>query len=371
MKPKVLIFDSSSGVTGALKAGVYTADALKETFDVTFLIPKQSKASEFLLNRGYKVKFIAFYPLRKQLHVMFMYLPFLLYTSICLLSILTKGNFKFLVINDHNNMCGGVVSLFNWQGKIVSYVRRIPSSQGKLLSRIFLKVLEISSDRVVGVSNAVLKDISYRDDVSLIYDTVQFDDELIDRNFPSFLKIKFLYLANYMEGKGQLDALIAFKNTFNQEDNVSLRFMGADLGLEKNRKFKEQLKSIVKEYKLDKCVDILGYCEDVKNEILNSHILLNFAYSESFSMTCAEAALLGRPTIATKCGGPEEIIINNKTGLLVDIGHIASMSKVMKEISRDETKIIEMGTSAYCNFRKTFSFMRYKNQTLNLFKELT
>jgi L-malate glycosyltransferase len=52
---------------------------------------------------------------------------------------------------------------------------------------------------------------------------------------------------------------------------------------------------------------------------------LNFSESESFSITCLESLFFGCPIVATRSGGPAEIIDHGETGYLVPKGDVAAM----------------------------------------------
>lgn len=56
---------------------------------------------------------------------------------------------------------------------------------------------------------------------------------------------------------------------------------------------------------------------------------------ESFSLVCREALVAGVPVIASRCGGPEEIIRHEENGLLFEPGDAeglaASMSRCLDE----------------------------------------
>lgn len=53
---------------------------------------------------------------------------------------------------------------------------------------------------------------------------------------------------------------------------------------------------------------------------------------ETFGVVYAEALACGKPIIATRCGGPEDIV-NNNNGILVQIGNISELSEAMRYIA--------------------------------------
>lgn len=56
---------------------------------------------------------------------------------------------------------------------------------------------------------------------------------------------------------------------------------------------------------------------------------------ESFSLVCREALAAGIPVIASRCGGPEEIIRHEWNGLLFDPGDAAGLATAVMRLSRD------------------------------------
>ena len=362
MKKKAYILDISTGVTGALKAAIYTAQSICDDYDITFIIPSKSSSGKFIKSHGFKVTKIFYFPLRKRLLNLLLYLPAAIYST-CQLRLLLSGSPKLLIINDHNIMLGGVIRLLNWKGAIVSYVRRIPSSQGRLLSKLFIKVISLSSNKIIAVSKCVKRELHECHNVELIYDTVKLRNVAYTKKCIESVPIRFLYLANYMEGKGQYEALLAFKNAIEINSDLHLKFVGGDLGLSKNIQFMNKVKSEVSKLGINQHIEFGGYTSNVEEEILNSDVLINFSKSESFSMTCAEAAMLGCSSIATKCGGPEEIILNFKSGILVEIDNINEMTEAMIYFADNPSKIEEFGKNAQNRFNDLFSFERYARDT--------
>ena len=65
-------------------------------------------------------------------------------------------------------------------------------------------------------------------------------------------------------------------------------------------------------------VRYLGFRTDVYDALKSLDIFVLTSRSEGFSIATVEAMAAGVPTIATRCGGPEEIIRDGEDGLLVE-----------------------------------------------------
>src|SRR5690606_15668895 len=102
------------------------------------------------------------------------------------------------------------------------------------------------SDIVIGVSKVALSPFRKDNRIRLIYDGV-FQTEKHPYNYeihPSTINI--LYLANYIQGKGQDLAIESFALVCKQKRNVRLTFVGDTFKIPVNERFKS---SIIKKAK--------------------------------------------------------------------------------------------------------------------------
>jgi len=97
-------------------------------------------------------------------------------------------------------------------------------------------------------------------------------------------------------------------------------------------------------------VDFLGPLtrDQVIDEMSKCDALVSSSLVETFGVVLIEAMAFGRPVVATRCGGPEDII-NGENGILVDIDE-ASLAKGLRDIRKAnfDPRIIQEGCfSAY------------------------
>lgn len=59
------------------------------------------------------------------------------------------------------------------------------------------------------------------------------------------------------------------------------------------------------------------------------------SYSESFSYVLTEAMACGTPVIATRCGGPEEVLQEGRYGLMCDVGDVEALARHMETLLDD------------------------------------
>lgn len=366
LKNKVCIIDSSVGITGALKSALLMAEALDDTYDVEFVLPNGSNARLEVENKGYCTYELPIYGLRKKITSILFYLPMLIVTSFKIYSLLKRRSISILILNDFDKPYGLFLRFFGWKGKVYTFVRRRPSSFNKILSRFWIKAALLSSNKIIAVSNVVLNELPNSRKKLRIYNAIKFFGSSNDVNYPDFECIRFLCLGNYMPGKGQMEALNSFHIAYGNNKDIRLHFAGGDLGQEKNLKYKESLIKKISALGLSEVVTFEGYVENVKRVICESHIILNLSKSESFSRVCIESGLFGRPVIATKSGGPQEIINHAESGFLVDVGDVVEIASYIEWFANNRDQVFPMGEAAQKIVNNKFSFYVFKKEIQKL-----
>ena len=77
---------------------------------------------------------------------------------------------------------------------------------------------------------------------------------------------------------------------------------------------------------IEKSCCFLGAQDSIESIISCADIALQPSESESFGISILEALSCGVPVIATRCGGPEEVMIQGETGYLSDVGNVDDMA---------------------------------------------
>ncbi len=346
----VLILDNSNKVTGALKSILNVTSDLKK---VNFIIATPSKSNfEFIEKHGHKAINIRFTEIQKNWKLL-IYLPMLLLNSIRVLRLMRRNEIEILHVNDLYNMVGILVKVLNPKIKLIYHVRLLPDSYVSILYSVWRKLISRFADRLILVSNAVSNHFSNSESKIVIYDGAHVPElgagTVVDD------VVKFFYPANYIPGKGHLYAIKAFSTILNDIPNSLLEFIGGDLGRKSNKLYKKLLIEKVKEMALEDRVIFNDFAYNLNDKIKSSHIVLMFSESESFSMICIEAGLCKKPVIATKCGGPSEIIMHGETGWLVENRDVYEMSRSMKLLYDDHILREKLGNNAYKRCIEQFS----------------
>ena len=358
----ILIIDNSNGFTGAFKCALNEAVLLSDVHRFTFVIPEGSTNSSLLKEKGFTVYEFPLKEISRSLKAVAQYPFYLIGNMFRLKKVIAGEQIGLVQVNDFYNLLGAGLKMFSIKVKLITYVRFLPSSLPGSLRNLWTSMAHRSRDGVIAVSDAVLRQLPGNDKTIRIYDAVSLDEKIKQHTIQE--GITFLYLANFTRGKGQEHALAAFKKLYDTNKEVRLKYVGGFLGLEKNKLFRQELEDEVKKSHLESAVSFHEFDENIERLIKESYALLNFSEAESFSMTCLEASYYGTPVIATKCGGPEEIIVDGETGILVEKRDVAGMAAAMQKLV-DDKSLRERYSDAGKQFvRNRFSRDIFKEQML-------
>jgi len=86
---------------------------------------------------------------------------------------------------------------------------------------------------------------------------------------------------------------------------------------------------------LEDTVALPGFREDVPAVLRSLDIYVSSSSSEGFSLTTVQALASELPVLATRCGGPEEILEDGRTGLLVPPAEPAALAQALLRLAGD------------------------------------
>lgn len=106
-----------------------------------------------------------------------------------------------------------------------------------------------------------------------------------------------------------------------------------------------QLRRMVTDLQLQDYVEFPGMIEhdQIQSYIARYHFLVMPSRSESFGVTALEAAASGRAVIATRTGGIPEVVLPDKTGLLVPAGDVEALAEAILMLAGDREMCRHMG----------------------------
>lgn len=336
--PTILLVDNSRAVTGALNALRHAVGPLRGQYRFVWVLPAGSTARPVLEADGYPVYELPFVEISRRKGDLLRYPLALLRNGWRLRQLARREGAAIVHLNDFYNLTGYVAqTLSRGRLRVLTHVRFLPQSLVQPLARTWRWLSARRALYTVCVSEAVGRYFVGVANARVVYDPLPGAERHPVPQHPPRPDgtVELLYLSNYIQGKGQDLALQAFRQVFAQHPHLRLRFVGGDMGLAKNREFRQALEAQVLQAGLGEVVRFEGFATDVEQVIKQADVLLNFSESESFSLTCLDALYFGTPLIASDCGGPAELFEHGKSGLLVPNRDVAAMAAAIGQLGAD------------------------------------
>ena len=365
--PLIYVLDASVDVTGAFVCIRNLARSLSGLARVVLVLPRESRIPETECVDFDRVVRLPIVSLSRSATSILKYGPALAVSSWRLLNGMREGQANRLLINDFNLMHGLVLRMLGYRGILVTWIRFDPRRFGVVLSTLWLRGVSASSTEVVAVSRFVQSVVPGWLKTTLVYDSVPLMGSDVRGSHIKGMSTHFVFLGNYIEGKGQSEALAAFSRVAKRHPRLHLHFHGSDMGLQKNASYRRRLEELAISLGLSERVKFHDFASDPSRVFQEALAALNFSASETFSMTCLEASASGVAVIATRSGGPQEIVVDGVTGFLVPVGDVDAMAVAMDRLAADPQLATTMGENGQRLVRERFSNEAYVRALRHLF----
>ena len=363
----ITILDGSVAVTGALISAREMARVLRDDVNVELVLPANAVLDKHSLRDFTRVHRLPIRPLRRSLLAVLLYLPYLIVASIRLRVLLWRNGTDTLLVNDFYLIHGSLARLLGYRGRVITWIRIAPAAFGRIAS-LWLWLAGRTSNQVVAVSQFIQRLLPSGMASTVLYDPIS--SEFVPEPKPSSQNHDhvFVYLANYIPGKGQDVAIEALAQVVRSLPDTRIEFYGGDMGLKKNIDFRSALEMRASELGLQDSVKFYNFTSSPRSVLLGKFCALNLSLSESFSRTVLEASACALPVIATRCGGPEEIIDDGSTGFLIPVGDTASCAAAMLSLCATPLLGERLGATGRVRVMEKFSHETFRPQLRGLLK---
>jgi glycosyltransferase involved in cell wall biosynthesis len=117
----------------------------------------------------------------------------------------------------------------------------------------------------------------------------------------------------------------------------------------------EDLLALRRELALEDHVSFLGFRQDARRLLTGLDVFVSSSSTEGFSLSTVEALWVGKPVVATRSGGPEEIVRDGETALLVPTRSPAALADGVERLLRDPALARRLGEDGKRHVRQRFS----------------
>jgi len=167
--------------------------------------------------------------------------------------------------------------------------------------------------------------------------------------------------------KDQLTLIRAFIHLLEYSSEKSSRLKLIIIG---DGPLEGRLKSVVKQHDFDNQIIFTGARDDIPEMLQKMDIFVLPSLGEGISNTILEAMATALPVIATNVGGNSELVVQDKTGLLVPPNNPKAMALAMNRYIENSDLIKIHGTSGRQRVEKLFSMPSMVKHYIRIYDEL-
>jgi phosphatidylinositol alpha-1,6-mannosyltransferase len=148
--------------------------------------------------------------------------------------------------------------------------------------------------------------------------------------------------------------------------NVRFLFIGPDHGL------KDKLSQMIEDYHLRDDVILLGEVSD--EELVRFYALADIfifptvAETEGFGIVAAEAMASETPVIGSKIAAIPEVVVDGKTGILVEPNDPVELAKAIDKLLKDEILRKEMGKEGRKWVKSKFNWEKISEEVIEVYR---
>ena len=132
----------------------------------------------------------------------------------------------------------------------------------------------------------------------------------------------------------------------------------------------QQLLDLRDQLGLESHVTFIGFREDVARILAAANLFLLTSSTEGFSLATVQAMAAGVPVVATRSGGPEEIVADGVTGLLADVGDAEQIAAAVLRLHRDRSFATMISAAARQHVSENFTVDRMVDRYVRLYEDL-
>jgi glycogen(starch) synthase len=99
-------------------------------------------------------------------------------------------------------------------------------------------------------------------------------------------------------------------------------------------------------------------------------VVMPSRWEEAFGLVALEAALMGRPVVATRVGGLPEVVVDRETGLIVQKDDSEALADAIASLLDQAQQAMAMGNAGRLRAQQIFSLQRYVDAYDALYRTL-
>lgn len=224
--------------------------------------------------------------------------------------------------------------------------------------------IDLLSDSIIVVSQALKKGVSkYIDQgrLCVIYNGIDAAEKISkEESFRADIgvhegAILICTIGPVVKEKGHMNFIEMASKVLNAKPDVQFISIGDKIDSE----LWSAIENKIEGYGLKDNIKFLDFRTDIWRILNEIDIYVVSSEMESFGLAAIEAMASGKPVVATRCGGPEEIVVDGQTGFLVPSNDPVSLAEKILTLADDPEKRKAMGLKGKERFGELFTGDRF------------
>ena len=131
-----------------------------------------------------------------------------------------------------------------------------------------------------------------------------------------------------------------------------------------------ELTQYVEQKGLSEYVRFIGFRSDVQSVLSQCDMMVLPSLAEGLPLTPMEAFSVHKAVIATNIDGTKEVVKDQYNGLLAEKKNAEDLARKIDLLYADPKLLARLSENAYENYKKAFSFSRFKTDFLHYYEQL-
>lgn len=265
----------------------------------------------------------------------------------------------------HSNFLSRIICFFDRKYKIINTYKSSDDWRGFFLNSID-KLTSFRTDKFIANSIAVKNFLTDKvkinpDKIEIIYSGID-----IENIVPTdFTKNNYFVCISRLHYEKGIDILLnLYKKIIEKNKNVPDLIIAGD-GPER-----EQIQKLISNYNLKSRVILIGFQQKPFNLLKQARLFILTSRWEGFPAAILEAMAAKIPVIASRINGITELVIDDETGILIDINNIEeSADKIISKI-KDTVFLKKISEAAYNKVKQNFTLKRMVMEIENVYNKI-
>jgi glycosyltransferase involved in cell wall biosynthesis len=165
--------------------------------------------------------------------------------------------------------------------------------------------------------------------------------------------------------KDHLTFLTAAKMVAQEVEEVVFLIVGSG-----SESYTNYIRTQIRDLQLCTKVRVLGWWQgDIHDLLAAIDVLVISSEQESFGLTAIEALAVETPVVATRCGGPEEIVVDGVSGLLIPVKDSRALADAIVRLLLDPKLARRLGVSGRDHVGEHFGVDQYVQGIQRIIRE--